>query len=58
MFRYLVTSPGGRQLIVEAKDGQQAKRKACKTWGIRSTDYWTGVPSLKVRKMKGDEPNG
>ena len=55
MFWYEVKSVGGRTLITQAKDSQQAKRDACKHWGIKPSDYWSGLTSLKARRLTEDE---
>lgn len=52
MDRYIVESPGGRQLQVEANNGEQAKRRACKAWGLRPSCPWVGVRNMRVRKIK------
>lgn len=52
MDRYIVRSPGGRELEVEADSGEQAKRKACKTWGLRPSCPWVGVRNMQARKVK------
>jgi len=51
MPKFIVTSPGGRTITVEAKNSTQAKRKACKIWELKPTDYWCGITSLKARKI-------
>ena len=49
--KYLVTSPGGREISVEANTSTQAKRKACQYWGIKPGDSWCGVSALKARRI-------
>ncbi|CEP67136.1 Uncharacterized [Moorella glycerini] len=61
MPQYEVKAPSGRKLVVEARDSSQAKRLACKKWGIKPSDYWCGVTSLKARKVdktKEERRNG
>ena len=55
--KYLVTSPGEREITVNAKDSAQAKRLACKYWGIKPGDPWCGITAMKAKKleMKGWE---
>lgn len=48
---YLVISPGGREIEIEAGNSTQAKRKACKLWGIKPSDKWCGVSSLIARRI-------
>lgn len=50
--QYLVTSPGERTITVEAQNSTQAKRQACRFWGIKPSDPWCGMPALKARKIK------
>lgn len=50
--QYLVTSPGERTITVEAQNSTQAKRKACRFWGIKPSDSWCGLSALKARKIK------
>ena len=50
--RYLVVSPGERQITIEAPNSAKAKRLACKFWGIKPNDEWCGVSALKARKIK------
>ena len=52
MNTYLVVSPGERELVVNAKNSTQAKRIACREWGIRPGDKWCGIPGLHARKIK------
>jgi hypothetical protein len=50
--KYLVISPGEREIVIEAKNSIQAKRKACRFWGIKPSDPWCGLSALKARKIK------
>ena len=52
MYKYKVTSPGGREFTCIAKNSTDAKRQACKFWGIRVNDYWCGVSALKAKKER------
>lgn len=49
--KYIVTSPGGREVEIEAKNSTQAKRQACKYWGIKPSDKWCGLSALTARKL-------
>ena len=53
--KYIVTSPGGREVEVEAQNSTQAKKEACKHWGIRSNDKWCGITALKARRQTRSE---
>lgn len=53
MDAYEVISPGGRKFICVAKDSRDAKRQACRFWGIRPSDRWCGITALKAKKIKG-----
>ena len=48
---YLVTTPGERETIVKAENATQAKRKACKDLGIRSSDPWCGISAMKAKRI-------
>lgn len=48
---YLVISPGGREIRIEAKNSTQAKREACRHWDIKPGDKWCGVSSLHTRRF-------
>ncbi len=50
--KYIVTSPGERTITVEAKNSTQAKRKACRFWGISPSDPWCGLSALRAKKIK------
>lgn len=50
--RYLVVSPGGRTLEIEAINGTQAKRKACRYWNIKPSDPWCGMSGMKAIKIE------
>lgn len=50
--KYLITSPGERELTIEALSSTEAKRKACKIWGIKPGDTWCGISALSSRKIK------
>jgi|GEM_PF-1448261 len=53
--KYIVTTPGERTAEVEAKNSTQAKRKACKFFGIRPGDPWCGIPAMTAKQAKADE---
>jgi len=46
---YRVRHVGGRELIVPAKDGTEAKRKACKHWGYKPNNYWLGITACSAK---------
>ena len=48
---YLVTTAGERETIVKAENATQAKRKACKDLGIRSSDPWCGISAMKAKRI-------
>ncbi len=50
--KYIVTSPGGREVEIEARNSTQAKRKACRFWGIKPSDPWCGVSTMRARKIE------
>lgn len=50
--KYLVTSPSGREITIDAKNSTQAKRIACKVWGILPGDTWCGISVLKANWLK------
>lgn len=50
--KYLVISPGGREVEIEAQNSAQAKKEACKYWGIRSNDKWCGITALKAMRQR------
>ena len=49
---YLVITPGERETVVKAENATQAKRKACKDLGIRSSDPWCGISAMKAIKIE------
>jgi len=49
--QYLVTSPGERTITVEAQNSTQAKRQACRYWGINPSDKWCGISAMMARKI-------
>jgi len=54
--KYIVASPGERTITVEAQNSTQAKRKACRYWGIKPSDKWCGITALKARRIReGDQ---
>ena len=50
--KYIVTSPGEREIVIEAKNSIQAKRLACKYWGIKPSDPWCGISGMKAIKIE------
>jgi len=53
--KYLVISPGEREIVIEAKNSIQAKRKACRYWGIKPSDKWCGITALTARRCEDYE---
>lgn len=49
---YLITSPGGREIIINAPNSTKAKKVACKFWGIKPSDPWCGLSALSAKKYK------
>ena len=50
--KYLVISPGEREIVIEAKNSTQAKRMACKCLGIKPSDKWCGISGMKAIKIE------
>lgn len=44
-----------QEAVVEAKNSAQAKRKACKLWGINPSDPWHGISTLTARRLTEEE---
>ena len=44
-----------QEAIVEAKDSAQAKRKACKLWGVSPSDEWHGISTMQAKKLTEKE---
>ena len=55
---YLVRHVGGRELIVPAKNGTEAKRKACRFWGYRPNDWWVGITACSAKLIPNDKLKG
>lgn len=54
-FYYEVTNVDGRKIHVLAKNSQEAKRIACRLLGKKASDYWTGISSMKAKRIRKDE---
>ena len=53
---YKVISPMLEQeIIVEAQNSTQAKRKACRLWGVSPSDEWHGISTMQARKLTKEE---
>jgi len=52
MAKYLVRDFSDREIILEAKDSTQAKRKACKLWGFKPSDRWLGITAVHARRLQ------
>jgi hypothetical protein len=50
---YKVRHTGGRELIVPAKNGTEAKRQACKFWGYRPNNTWLGITACSAKLIHG-----
>jgi len=44
-----------QEIVVEAKDSAQAKRKACRLWGVSPSDEWHGISTMQARKLTKEE---
>lgn len=55
--KYVVITPGEREVEVEAPNSTVAKRVACNFFGIRPGDCWCGVTAMKARRA-GRKTNG
>jgi len=44
-----------QETIVEAKNATQAKRKACRLWGVSPNDEWHGISTMQARKLTEKE---
>lgn len=51
--KYVVITPGEREVTVEASNSTAAKRMACKFFGIKPADPWCGVSAMTARKAGG-----
>jgi len=53
---YKVISPMLEQeIIVEAQNSTQAKRKACRLWGVSPSDEWHGISTMTARRLTEEE---
>jgi len=44
-----------QEAVVEARDSAQAKRKACKLWGVSPSDRWHGISTMQARRLTEKE---
>ncbi len=44
-----------QEAVVEARDSAQAKRKACKLWGVSPSDRWHGISTMTARRLTEEE---
>ncbi|WP_206812143.1 hypothetical protein [Paradesulfitobacterium ferrireducens] len=58
MKNYKVRHVGGRELIVPAKNGTEAKRKACRVWGYRPGDWWVGITACSAKLLPNQDHQG
>lgn len=52
MYTYIVKSHSRGPLTVQANSSTQAKRIACKMYGLNPSDYWCGVSCFSARRVK------
>lgn len=52
MYTYIVTNGSRSPLTVQAKNATEAKRIACKFYGINPHDYWCGITWFTARRVK------
>jgi hypothetical protein len=56
---YVVTTPGGRTVKIDAPNSSVAKKLVCKMLEIRQNDPWCGVGAMRAAKCKdGNEDEG
>lgn len=53
---YEVTTISDNTFIIPAGSGKEAKVKVCRDQGFRPSDRWTGISSMKARKIQVDYP--
>lgn len=51
MYTYIVTHWSHGTLTVQAKNSDQAKRKACKYYGLKASDLWCGMSCFSARRV-------
>jgi|GEM_PF-980436 hypothetical protein len=44
-----------QEAVVEAQNSTQAKRKACRLWGVSPSDEWHGISTMQARKLTEKE---
>ncbi len=47
----VIISGSDRKIIVDAKDSNQAKRKACKAFCIKISDRWCGLKGMHASRV-------
>lgn len=52
MYTYEVTHWSRGSLTVQANNATQAKRIACKIYGLNPSDYWCGVSNFAAKRIK------
>ena len=56
MSKYEIYKFGEKQATIEAKTGEQAKRKYCREWAhVSPSDYWCGMTLYQAKKVKEGE---
>lgn len=50
--KYQVRRVGGREITVPAKNSTEAKRKACRFWGVNPNDRWIGISSCSAKLIR------
>lgn len=52
MYTYIVSHWSRGSITVQAKDATQAKRIACRMFGVKLSDSWCGLSCFKARRLK------
>ena len=52
VYTYTVTHWTHGTLTVQAKNSDQAKRIACKFYGLKASDLWCGMSCFTARRVK------
>lgn len=55
--RYKVISAGGEEFTCIAKNATDAKRQACRFWGIKQNDTWCGVSAMRAERVEENVDN-
>ena len=52
MYTYIVSHWSRGTLTVQAKNATEAKRIACKIYGLKPSDFWCGLSCFTARRLK------